>query len=125
VRGDFWSSMSRGVSGVAQSLDSRRVALPSSTLNVMRALCWPDTTRCKRDVTTFVRAESPPTGRRYVYRSTNKRMTKAKAAGYVSFTNHVEAKQLVDGVERRDRFDRRSGRRELKVEGIASDGGTA
>ena len=28
-------------------------------------------------------------------------MTKAKAAGYISLTNHVEAKQLVDGVERR------------------------
>ena len=117
--------MSGGTSGLAQRLHSRRVPLPPSTLNVMRALCGSDAAGRECGGTTFVRAESPPTGRRYVYRSTNKRMTKAKAAGYVSFTNHVEAKQLVDGVERRDSLDRRSGRRELKVEGIASDGGTA
>ena len=48
--------MGGGISGVAQRLDSRRVALPPSTLNVMRALCGSDTAGCKCGGTTFVRA---------------------------------------------------------------------
>jgi hypothetical protein len=92
VRGDCRGLMSGGVSGVAQRRDSRRVALSPSALNVMCALYWSDAAICKRCRTTLVCAESPPARRGYVHRSTNKRMTKAKAAGYVSLTNHVEAK---------------------------------
>ena len=117
--------MSGGISGLTQRLDSRCVSVPPSTLNVMRALCRSDAAGRKCGGTTFVRAESPPARSGYVDRSTNKRMTKAKAAGYVSLTNHVEAKQLVDGVECRDTVDCRCGRRELGVEGIASDGSAA
>ena len=100
ARGGGRRAQRRGLAGLAQHRDGRRVAVPRRQLDVMRPRGDRSAARGERLGAALVRGESPAAGRRLVDRPADERMPEAEAARDVGRADEVGAQQLVERVQR-------------------------